>query len=100
MVLLRTKPNFGTGFAAKSLANVGSFMKTNVISRNKLALVCGAICAATLAFSQNAAANRHPLPPVSVSDSAPVSVPDGGATVMLLGTALGALGVARRFLKS
>jgi len=28
------------------------------------------------------------------------SVPDGGATVMLLGTALGALGMARRFLKS
>jgi hypothetical protein len=28
------------------------------------------------------------------------SVPDGGATVMLLGAALGALGMARRFLKS
>jgi hypothetical protein len=28
------------------------------------------------------------------------SVPDGGATVMLLGTALGALGMARRYLKS
>ena len=28
------------------------------------------------------------------------SVPDGGTTVMLLGAALGALGVARRFLKS
>jgi hypothetical protein len=28
-----------------------------------------------------------------------VNVPDGGATVMLLGTALGALGIARRFLK-
>jgi hypothetical protein len=28
-----------------------------------------------------------------------VSVPDGGATVMLLGAALGALGMARRFLK-
>jgi hypothetical protein len=27
-------------------------------------------------------------------------VPDGGATVMLLGAALGALGIARRFLKS
>ena len=27
-------------------------------------------------------------------------VPDGGATVMLLGAALGALGMARRFLKS
>jgi len=29
----------------------------------------------------------------------PNNVPDGGATVMLLGTALGALGMARRFLK-
>ena len=29
-----------------------------------------------------------------------VGVPDGGATVMLLGTALGALGMARRYLKS
>jgi hypothetical protein len=29
-----------------------------------------------------------------------VAVPDGGATVMLLGAALGALGMARRFLKS
>ncbi len=28
-----------------------------------------------------------------------VSVPDGGTTVMLLGAALGALGMARRFLK-
>jgi hypothetical protein len=27
-------------------------------------------------------------------------VPDGGTTVMLLGAALGALGMARRFLKS
>jgi hypothetical protein len=29
-----------------------------------------------------------------------VGVPDGGTTVMLLGAALGALGMARRFLKS
>ena len=28
------------------------------------------------------------------------SVPDGGATVMLLGAALGALGMARRYLSS
>lgn len=31
---------------------------------------------------------------------APGQVPDGGATVMLLGTALGTLGMARRFFKS
>jgi hypothetical protein len=30
----------------------------------------------------------------------PPGVPDGGTTVMLLGTALGALGMARRFLKT
>jgi hypothetical protein len=30
----------------------------------------------------------------------PGSVPDGGTTVMLLGAALGALGMARRFLRS
>ncbi len=29
----------------------------------------------------------------------PAGVPDGGTTVMLLGTALGALAMARRFLK-
>jgi hypothetical protein len=34
------------------------------------------------------------------SDGPIISVPDGGATVMLLGVALGALGMARRFLKS
>ena len=35
-----------------------------------------------------------------VDASTPNGVPDGGATVMLLGAALGALGMARRFLKS
>jgi hypothetical protein len=29
-----------------------------------------------------------------------MAVPDGGSAVMLLGAALGALGMARRFLKS
>jgi len=28
-----------------------------------------------------------------------ISVPDGGATIMLLGAALGSLGMARRFMK-
>jgi hypothetical protein len=32
-------------------------------------------------------------------ETAPTSVPDGGTTVMLLGAALGSLGMARRFLK-
>ena len=42
------------------------------------------------------APNGHTGP---VDASTPNSVPDGGATVMLLGAALGALGMARRFLK-
>jgi VPDSG-CTERM motif len=36
----------------------------------------------------------------SFSANGPAGVPDGGATVMLLGVALSALGMARRFLKS
>ena len=36
----------------------------------------------------------------SFSANGTAGVPDGGATVMLLGAALGALGMARRFLKS
>jgi VPDSG-CTERM exosortase interaction domain len=46
-----------------------------------------------LAFSHNASAAPQVMPPDIVS------VPDGGTTVMLLGAALGALGMARRFLK-
>jgi hypothetical protein len=53
-----------------------------------------AVCALMLVFSHNAGAVRNPLPPSIVS------VPDSGATIMLLGAALGALGLARRFLKS
>jgi len=45
-----------------------------------------------LAFSHNASAAPQPMPPGSVS------VPDGGTTALLLGTAIGALGLARRFL--
>jgi hypothetical protein len=36
---------------------------------------------------------------LEISFGDPGSVPDGGSTVMLLGAALGALGMARRFLK-
>ena len=42
---------------------------------------------------------ENALPSWGVFRPSPSTVPDGGATVMLLGTALGALGVARRFLK-
>jgi hypothetical protein len=67
-------------------------MKPNTVS-NKLALVSVAVCVLMLAFSHNAGAAPHALPPDTTS------VPDGGATIMLLGAALGALGMARRFLK-
>jgi hypothetical protein len=66
-------------------------MKSNTLS-NKLVLVSVAVCALMLALSHNAGAARRPLPPSIVS------VPDGGMTAILLGTALGALGLARRFL--
>jgi hypothetical protein len=68
-------------------------MKPNTVS-NKLALVSVAVCVLMLAFSHNASAAPQVMPPDIVS------VPDGGATIMLLGAALGALGMARRFLKS
>jgi protein with PEP-CTERM/exosortase system signal len=67
-------------------------MKPNTLSTN-LALVSAVVCALMLAFSHNASATPHPLPP-TVND-----VPDGGATIVFLGAALGALGLARRFLK-
>jgi len=66
-------------------------MKLNTVRSNKLVMLSLAVCAIMVAFSQNASAAGGPLPIVSV--------PDGGATIMLLGAALGTLGMARRFLK-
>jgi hypothetical protein len=66
-------------------------MKPNTVS-NKLALVSVAVCVLMLAFGHNASAAPQVMPPVSV--------PDGGTTAMLLGAALGALGMVRRFLKA
>jgi VPDSG-CTERM motif len=66
-------------------------MKSNTLS-NKLVLVSAAVCALMLAFSHNVSAARHPMP-ATVN-----SVPDSGTTAMLLGAAIGALGLARRFL--
>src|SRR5262245_36271113 len=63
-------------------------MKMN--SARKVALLVAAVCALMLASVGQARAERHPLPPQGVP------VPDAGATVMLLGAALGALGMARR----
>jgi VPDSG-CTERM motif len=68
-------------------------MKTNLVSVRKVALLAAAVCTVMLASVSQVRADRHPLPPTSVS------VPDAGATVMLLGVALGALGMARRFIR-
>ncbi|PYI80785.1 MAG: hypothetical protein DMF05_05240 [Verrucomicrobia bacterium] len=50
--------------------------------------------------TQNAGGQPHMVFSFSANGSSGPGVPDGGATVMLLGAALGALGMARRFLKS
>jgi len=70
-------------------------MKHNIVPVRKLALVAVVFCTAMFAFNQNASATRRPLPPSPNG----VAVPDGGATIMLLGAAFGALGVARRFIR-
>jgi hypothetical protein len=66
-------------------------MKTNGILTGKF-LLFGIGCALMLAFTYNASAAPQVMPPSGIS------VPDGGTTASLLGAALGALGLARRFL--
>ncbi len=82
--------SFGLGTAIAYL--VGK-MKHNIVPVRKVALVTVVFCTAMFAFSQNASAERRPMP------HGVIPVPDGGATIMLLGAALGSLGMARRFLK-
>jgi VPDSG-CTERM motif len=65
-------------------------MKSNTLS-NKLVIVTAAVCALMLAFSHNVSAAPHAMPSTC-------TVPDGGTTALLLGAAIGALGLARRFL--
>ena len=71
-------------------------MKMNLVSARKVALLVAAVCTVMLASVSQARADRHPLPPQGRGG---VSVPDAGSTVMLLGAALGALGMARRFMR-
>ena len=71
-------------------------MRINPVSVRKVALLFATICAVMLASVTQVSAERRPLPP---SGSGIATVPDSGATVMLLGAALGALGMARRFLR-
>ena len=67
-------------------------MKMNLVSARKVALLVAAVCTVMLASVSQARAERHPLPPQG-------TVPDAGSTVLLLGAALGALGMARRFMR-
>jgi len=69
-------------------------MKMNLVSARKVALLVAAVCTVMLASVSQARADRRPLPPSGVA-----AVPDSGTTVMLLGAALGALGMARRFMR-
>ncbi len=66
-------------------------MRTNGILKWKFVLL-GIGCALMLAFGHNASAAPQIMPPSGVS------VPDSGTTALLLGAALGVLGLARRFL--
>jgi protein with PEP-CTERM/exosortase system signal len=67
-------------------------MRTNGIFTGKFILLLAIGCTVMLAFSHNVTATPQIMPPEFVN------VPDGGTTALLLGAALGALGLARRFL--
>jgi hypothetical protein len=67
-------------------------MRTNGILTGKFAKLLGIGCTLMLAFSHTATATPQIMPPDFVN------VPDGGTTALFLGAALGALGLARRFL--
>jgi peptidoglycan/LPS O-acetylase OafA/YrhL len=84
-----SEANLGCGIIIALLL----LMKINPVSVRKVALVFAIICAVMFASATQIRAERHPVPPSGVA------VPDSGATVMLLGAALGSLGMARRFLR-
>ena len=67
-------------------------MRTNGILTGKFVLLLGMGCTLLLAFSHTATATPQVMPP-SIAN-----VPDGGTTALLLGAALGVLGLGRRFL--
>jgi len=94
--MLCTKSSFELG-TALALVNGErlKLTKHNMVPVRKLALVAVVFCAAMFAFNQNASATRRPLPHSRFA----APVPGAGATIMLLGTAFGALGIARRFIR-
>jgi hypothetical protein len=76
-----------------ALAFLAYDMKIKTLPATKLAfLLCTAVIGALLMFSDSASAGINP-------GGGAQGVPDGGVTAVLLGTALGALGVARRYLR-
>jgi protein with PEP-CTERM/exosortase system signal len=80
-------------FSWHSACSLAYDMKMKTLPATKLAfLLCTAVIGALLMFSDTASAGPNP-------GGGPVGVPDGGITAVLLGTALGALGVARRYLR-
>ena len=88
-VTLIVKDNLGvmTTFLFDNLPN-GDFPSKGIISED------GSFIA-----SVELRSNFKQIKQLEVSFGDPGSVPDGGSTVMLLGAALGSLGMARRFLK-
>ena len=73
-----------------SWANAMSVLKANLK---------GHLAAAHILVTTYPADRRNGASVTGYASGSGPSVPDGGTTVMLLGTALGALGMARRFLK-
>jgi VPDSG-CTERM motif len=54
-------------------------MKVNLIPRKNLAILSAAFCTVMFAFSHNASATRHPLPPVALGTSIEGSINFAGA---------------------
>jgi hypothetical protein len=54
-------------------------MKVNLIPRKNLAILSAAFCTVMFAFSQNASATRHPLPPVTLATSIEGSINFAGS---------------------
>jgi VPDSG-CTERM motif len=59
--------------------NQGDPMKVNLIPRKNLAILSAAFCTVMFAFSHNASATRHPLPPVTLGASIEGNINFAGA---------------------
>jgi hypothetical protein len=73
-------------------------MKVNIIPTKKLAILSAAFCAVMFAFSHNASAVPHPLPPVTNLTSGPINgAIDMSGTATLNDTLLGSATAATAF---